>query len=51
MFCAGAGSVLGRVGFLRINFAAAELWAYGVLYLMISLLFSEVFCLSLEQWH
>lgn len=51
MFCAGAGSVPGRVGFLQISFVAAELWAHRALYLMVSLLSSEVFCLSPEQWH
>lgn len=51
MFCAGAGSIPGRVGFLWISFVAAELWAHRALYLMLSPLSSEVFCLSLEQWH
>lgn len=51
MFCAGAGSIPGKVGFLQISFAAAELWAHRTLYLMISLLSSEVFCLSPEQCH
>lgn len=51
MFCVGAGSIPGKAGFLQISFAAAELWAHRTLYLMLSLLSSEVFCLSPEQCH
>ena len=51
VLCARAGSVPGRVGSLWVNFKAGELWAHRTLYLMLSLLFSEMLSLYPEQWY
>lgn len=37
VLCAGAGSVPGGVGSLQVSFDAGELWAHGMLYLLLSL--------------
>lgn len=51
VLCAGAGSGPGMVVSLWVSCHTGELWARRTLYLMLSLLFSEVLSLHPEQLH